>query len=184
MRIRKNGIWRVLLLVLTLSVVLSASVVGMIYGKYAADLENDVDMTVTAQGQLKVTVTETGANVYTVSNTDESNMPAYLRLTIVVGLQNEDGKLWVTPATEGVEYTVEISDCTKLSDGYYYFNGICEKGAGFSVTVLPKTLPSGYALYVQLLAEGIQCIPDSAVQTKWEASFDSESGVWSKTSSN
>ena len=171
--------WVVLILILSITV---CAVGGMVYAKYVADMSNKTGINITAVGKLNMSVTgpakEVAGDTYTITNSDASNMPAYVRVAVVVNWQDANGNVWATPPVEGTDYTVEASDCTK-HDGYYYFNGTRKPGENFSVKINPVTSKTGYTLHVQILAEGIQCVPASTAQTAWGATF--ESGSWEKT---
>lgn len=173
--------WVVLILILSITV---CAVGGMVYAKYVADLHDRTDINITAVGQLNISVTgpaDGAAGAYTITNSNsESNMPAYVRVAVVVNWQDANGNVWATPPVEGPDYTVAASNCTQLSDGYYYFNGMCKPGNNFSITINPETSKTGYTLHVQILAEGIQCVPASAAENAWGATFEGES--WKKTS--
>ena len=169
---------RLPLLLLVLCLV-SGVAVSMVYSKFITSQDDTATVDIIAEGKLTVTVSESPDGTYTISNAESSNMPAYVRVAVVVNLQDAEGNLWAVSATEGAEYTVTASNCSLLSDGYYYYNGILKAKETFSITVAPKTLPAGYSLHVQVLAEGIQCVPDSAVQDAWKASFTDTS--WKTT---
>lgn len=184
MSFNKGIFGRVFLPCLLILVILTSVVVSMVYAKYAENKNDNLSFNVVAEGNLDIAVTKESGDVYRVTNTDESNMPAYVRVAVVVGLQNESGQLWIDSPIENSEYTLSVENCTLLSDGYYYYNGIRNKNDSFKVEVSPKNLPAGYTLYVQVLAEGIQCLPKTTPNSTWNASFNDTEGTWSKLNNN
>ena len=154
-------------LILTVCILLCAAG-GMVYAKYIIDKTNDANVNIIAKGVLNITVTGAGTT-YTVKNDDASNMPAYVRFTVVVN-KIKDGHIW---AVDPGSYTINATNCTQIGSCYYY-NGTLAKGGSFNVTVSSSETD----LQVQVLAEGIQCVPESVAQTAWKCKYDS--GVWSK----
>ena len=95
--------------------------------------------------------------------------------------QDSEGNLWAIPPKKEVDYFITATNCTKLDDGYYYYNGSCAPNATFPILVglaANAKPPVGYTLHVQILAEGIQCVPDTAVQEAWGATYNGT--TWSK----
>ena len=154
-------------LILTVCISLCAAG-GMVYAKYIIDKTNNANVNITAEGNLNITVTGAGTNTYTVKNDDSSNMPAYVRFTVVVN-KIKDGHIW---ALDPGLYEINATGCTKIGDCYYY-NGTLAKGDSFNVTVSSSETD----LQVQILAEGIQCVPASVAQTAWGHTFDGS--IWS-----
>lgn len=154
-------------LILTVCILLCAAG-GMVYAKYIKDIDNSENVNIIAEGVLNITVTSAGTT-YTVKNDDASNMPAYVRFTVVVN-KIKDGHIW---ALDPGAYTINATGCTKIGDCYYY-NGTLAKGGSFNVTVTSSETD----LQVQVLAEGIQCVPASVAQTAWGCKYDSSG--WSK----
>ena len=118
---------------------------------------------------------------YTLSNTNESNIPVYVRAAVVVNWQDSEGNLWAVPPKEGVDYLISTSTCTKLDDDYYYYNGVCAPQGSFPLSVLLSAganPPSGYTLHVKILAEGLQCVPENAATQAWGATFTGT--TWTK----
>ena len=154
-------------LILTVCILLCAAG-GMVYAKYIKDIDNSENVNIIAEGVLNITVT--GAETtYTVKNDDASNMPAYVRFTVVVN-KIKDGHIW---ALDPGAYTLEAPNCTKIDDCYYY-NDTLAKGGSFNVTVTSSVTD----LQVQVLAEGIQCVPANVAQSAWGHTYDSETNKW------
>lgn len=157
-------------LLLIVLFVATCAAVSIIYAKYVTDETAEPDMSIIAEGKLQITVTESEPK-YTITNTSSSNIPAYVRFAVIVNWKNGDGDLWAIPPTEGVDYTITAADCTKLGD-YYYYNGVRAPEEGFPVVITPRGEKPGYTLDVQILAEGIQCLPVSAAKYAWAATFN------------
>ena len=160
---------RLPLLLLALCV-MSCAVVSMVYSKYVTNKDGNSNVNITAVGKLTVTVSDPVNGAYTVTNSSDSNMSAFVRLTVVVNLLDNRGRLWATPTVEGQHYTVK-ADCTKRLDGYYYYKGALAPGDAFTVTVNEETIPSNLTLQVQVLAEAIQCVPADVAEDAWSATF-------------
>lgn len=158
-------------LILTVCILLCAAG-GMVYAKYIKDIDNSEKVNIIAKGVLNITVTSAGTT-YTVKNDDASNMPAYVRFTVVVN-KIKDGHIW---ALDPGSYTINATGekgFTQIDDCYYY-NEILAKGGSFSFNV--TVLSSETDLQVQVLAEGIQCVPASVAQTAWGHTFNGS--IWS-----
>ncbi len=170
-------------LLLLLVCVISCAVASAVYAKYVKDIDTDVSMDISGEGQISIEVVDNHDGTYSIRHTAESRIPAYIRFAIVVNWKHKtDGTLWyINPSA--VSYNVP--NATQLSDGYYY--GVKDGSAQIAVgTVLSgimvttgSTPPSEeYELNVQILAEAIQCVPEDAVETAWGAAF--KDGNWKK----
>ena len=168
---------RLPLLLLALCI-MSCAVVSMVYSKYVTNKDGRSDVNITAEGKLTVTVSDPAGDVYTITNSRDSNMSAFVRLTVVVNLLDSKGRLWATPTAAGQHYTVTADNCTQLSDGYYYYNGTLAPDSNFTVTVTEGTIPSNLTLQVQVLAEAIQCVPATVAEEAWSATF--ANNTWTK----
>ena len=177
---------RLPLLLLSLCIITSA-VASMIYAKYVDNKSNNAVIDIMADGKLVITVSPDGhdAGTYTITNDSSSTIPAYVRFAVIVNWQDGEGNLWAVPPTEGTDYTVswENEALVKLDDGYYYYNGTRDPGESFSFEVTLKdgaNPPEVYDnLHVQIVAEGIQCVPDSVATTAWGVTYNSTDKEWS-----
>jgi archaellum component FlaG (FlaF/FlaG flagellin family) len=183
--------WLILVLILAL---LTTSATSWVLGKYISNHHTNAGVDIMAEAKVEVSVTDNGNGTYTIKNTDESNIPAYVRFTVVVTLRaNEDGKLWGTPTAEGKDYTVSAPNCTALSYGkytYYYFNGavqedeILAQNEEFTINVELNSTKADYTLCVEILADAIQCLPSDITKTTWGVTFDTQTRAWSKSGTN
>ena len=179
MKMPWKGIRHNLFVLLVILCILSCSVVSLVYAKYIADSSSNTEMEIVAQGELDVAVTDQGDGSYTVANVEASNIPAYVRFAVVVNWVDSDGNVWPYASQEGTHYTVTANNCSKVGN-YYYYNGICQPNGSFTVTVVPQATLTGYSLQAQILAEGIQVVPDSAVETAWGVTYNGS--AWSTLS--
>ena len=178
MKMPWKGIRHNLFVLLVILCILSCSVVSLVYAKYIADSSSNTEMEIVAQGELDVAVTNQGGGNYTVSNVAASNIPAYVRFAVVVNWVDSDGNVW--PYSVQDAYTVNANQCSKVGN-YYYYNGICQPGDdGFEVSVVPLKTMTGYSLQVQILAEGIQIVPETAAQDAWGVTYNGS--AWSTLS--
>jgi hypothetical protein len=170
-------------LLLLLVCVISCAVASAVYAKYVKDIDANVSMGITGSGDIEIEVVKQSDDTYTIQHGEGSRIPAYIRFAIVVNWKHKtEGTLWYINPSD-LSYTVP--NATLLSDGYYY--GVKDGNAQIAVeTVLggikvttESTPPSDeYELNVQILAEAIQCVPEDAVKTAWDAAF--EEGSWKK----
>ena len=181
MKIPWKGIRHNLFMLLMILSILSCSVVSLVYAKYIADSSSNTEMEIVAQGELNVAVTNQGDDSYTISNVVESNVPAYVRFAIVVNWVDSDGNVWPYASQEGVHYTVTADGCSKVGN-YYYYNGVCQPGSSFNVLVEPQSSMIDYTLQAQILAEGIQVVPETVAETAWGMTY--ADGSWSVAASN
>ena len=170
-------------LVLLLLCTVSGVVANAVYAKYTKDIDTDVSVNVVGEGEIKIAVSKNGDGTYSIHNTSESKIPAYIRFTVVTNWKQKEGDALWYQGPEDV--TVTAPNAQPLSDGYYYcvatdgkaeiaINEVIED---IEVTTTDPT-PSGYELDVQILAEAIQCMPASVVGTAWGVTFND--GVWEK----
>ena len=177
MKMQWEKIKHSLFVLLVVLCVLSCGVTSWVYAKYVVDSSNDADMNIIAEGDLHITVTDSGNGTYTVTNASDSNIPAYVRFAVVVNWQDSEGNLWATAPQEGTHYTVTAEGCSKVGE-YYYYNGIRYPKETIVVTVSQTGTLSGYTLCVQILAEGIQIVPDTAAKNAWGVTYNDEQSVW------
>lgn len=167
---------------LLMACVVSFTVTGALYAKYVKDVDKDVTVDVVSDGDVEIEITLNSAGEYSIQHTSNSKIPAYIRFTVITN--------WKNTATDELWYlnpesvTVTAPCAQQLSDGYYYavVDGKAEIAlntvlSGITVTTT-QTAPAGYELSVEILAEAIQCMPASAVEDAWGATFNGT--TWSK----
>ena len=173
-----------ILYILVLAVLVSAVVVvGSVYAKYIGDISGTGEITLTPP-QLLSAVSEPvnegdGLSKYTVSNSNSSSMPAYIRCAVVVNWIDGDGNIWAVPPVEYTDYEITYSQVESLN-GYYYYDGVASPGQTFPIWVNQLKTKVGYTLHVQILAESIMTVPESAVKNSWGVEY--VGGTWQTVS--
>lgn len=101
---------------------------------------------------------------YTVSLTEGTNVPAYVRVTYVATWQNDSGNVYYSEQT-GV--TMAKKDGWQEHDGIYYYPTPLQPGVNattspfaesFAYTGDTSGIPDGYTLKVDVIAEAIQAV--------------------------
>lgn len=174
---KKNSFFRYLKsrlpIFLILICVIAAAVASGVMGKYVADKNDEAAFEVIAEPKLELEVSAPDASGnYTITNLQSSNMPSFVRFTVVVNWKSDNhNELWFSAPVEGTDYTVDAENCTKIGK-YYYYNGEVAVGASFNIKVTPDTTKEGYTMEIKVLSEAIQSVPDSAVQDAWGVEFN------------
>lgn len=110
----------------------------------------------------------------TVENTGTTR--AYIRATIVVTWQSEDGStVFGMPPVAGTDYVItqNNTDWVLGADGFWYYTKPVaadhETGNLIDSLMLGENanVPDGYSLHVEILSSGIQSIPDTTVEDMW-----------------
>lgn len=162
-----------MLLLLVCAILCVAS--SAVYAKYVKDVDTDVDMNVVSNGDVEIEVVKNSEGDYAIRHTANSKIPAYIRFTVVTNWKSKtEDKLWyISPESVTVD-----APCAQLVDGYYYavVDGKAEIALntvldGITVTTATAA-PDGYELYVQILAEAIQCMPTGVVESAWGVTFN------------
>lgn len=102
-----------------------------------------------------------------------SNIKAYLRAKIVVTWQDADGNVYSDLPVENTHYTIDYTDDSNWVQygDYWYYTKTVEPGDSTSnlidECVWTAEGPKGYTLNLEILAEAIQGIPETAVQDAW-----------------
>lgn len=108
----------------------------------------------------------------TIKNT--SDIPVYIRASIVVTWKDSDGNVYGQLPVADTDYTMDIAAGGWVpKDGYYYCTSPVAVG-DTTGTLINKCVvsttaekPNGYDLSVEIIAEAIQSQPDRAVQQAW-----------------
>ncbi len=96
------------------------------------------------------------------------NVPCYIRVKLVSNMQDKNGN--VTGSKAIPDFTLNDTDWLAAGDGYYYYKHVVNVGASTSDLLAAGSqmqLAAGQA--VEVLAEGIQSVPASAVNEAWPA---------------
>ena len=125
-------------------------------------------------GEVTTWVNETfdGKAKKNVSIQNTGTIPAYIRAAVVINWADKDGNVSGTPVKSG-DYTAFSpgTNWEQGTDGYYYYTQPVPAGGSTDVlipSIAPQvTPPAGYDLQVTILAEGIQAMPETAIQEAW-----------------
>lgn len=169
---------RMILVLLTLCIA-SGAAASAVYAKYVKSFDSEVGVNIVGYGDIEVAVEKQTDGSYTIKHGGDSNIPAYIRFTVVTNWKQIDGDaLWY----QAPNVIVTAPNAQQLSDGYYYcvVDGSAKIALGTVVSgieVTAETAPDGYELNVQILAEAIQCMPANAVEDAWGVTFDGTNWV-------
>jgi len=126
------------------------------------DVTTSVDETIDGQVKKDVRIQNTGT------------VPAYIRATVVVTWQDEDGNVYGKAPVAGTDYTIQFSadGWTQAADDFYYWTEPVAPGEYTGVLITeckPLVDPpaDGYGLNVEIIGSGIQAMPDDAIKEAW-----------------
>ena len=111
-----------------------------------------------------------------------SDIPAYIRAYIVVTWKDADGNVYGKLPVANTDYTMTMGpNGWAQKDGYWYCNTAVASGANTPVLISNcevkdnATIPDGYKLSLEIIAEAIQSVPTTTVGDVWGsvASVDS-----------
>ena len=178
---KTNTFWKYIksrlpLLLIALCII-TCAIASVVYGKYVTDKDNTAGFEVIAQPSLELVVSEpktddqdSSKTNYTIANSASSNMPTFIRFTVVVNWVNSEGNLWFSQPVEGTDYVITTS-CTEL-DGYYYYDGEVPAGNSFNLSVSQLNQKDGYTMKIEVVAESVQSVPTTAVEEAWGVTFN------------
>lgn len=110
-----------------------------------------------------------------VSIKNTSDIPVYIRASIIVTWKDSKGNVYGQLPVEGTDYTMTMANDSKWvpNGGYYYYTSPVAvgdtTGTLINECVVSATAekPNGYDLSVEIIAEAIQSQPDRAVKDAW-----------------
>lgn len=164
---------KVILLAVSLLLILSAAIGGTV--AYLIDQTGSITNTFTPAKVTPEVTEDFGNNVKNnVKITNDGDIPAYIRVKVVVTWKNGNDVYGVAPV-ENTDYTWQIpgTDWVKGSDGFYYYTKPVPAGKETSVLLTNCKLrdgvkaPDGYSLSVDIHAQAIQAEPTTAVTSAW-----------------
>ena len=174
--------------------IISCAIASAVYAKYVKSQDKDIILDITGSGGVNINVAEKDDgdgedNSYEIKN--DSNIPVYIRYTVIVNWKSTlTEALWYIPPSAydvtPLEHSQELSDgyyyCRlKLTDDTYTANIPPDATLGTIGVTVSSTKPSPeYELYVQVLAEAIQCEPANVVTDAWGAEFNTATSTWTK----
>ena len=116
-----------------------------------------------------------GTTKSNVSIKNTSDIPVYIRASIIVTWKDSSGNVYGQLPVAGTDYTMTMANDSKWVPigGYYYYPSPVAVG-DTTGTLINKCVvsatakkPNGYDLSVEIIAEAIQSQPDRAVQQAW-----------------
>ncbi len=122
-----------------------------------------------------------------IRNTGDTD--AYIRAAIICNWVNEDGEVYAQPATD-VDYNMSLNvggeKLWTAVGGYYYYKRVVSAGGETaelinSCTEETDKAPEGYHLQVTILAEGIQSVPERAVESAWPVTVGADGTLSAKS---
>ena len=164
---------KVILLAVSLLLILSAAIGGTV--AYLIDQTGSITNTFTP---VKVTPGINENFDRSVKNdvqiTNTGDIPAYIRVKVVVTWKDKDDNVYGAAPAPGTDYTWQIpgTDWVKDSDGFYYYTKPVPAGEKTSVLLtacqpVAGRAPAGYSLSVDIHAQAIQAEPTTAVTSAW-----------------
>lgn len=115
-----------------------------------------------------------GTTKSNVSIKNTSDIPVYIRASIIVTWKDSSGNVYGQLPVAGTDYNMNIAaDGWVSKDGYYYCTSPVAVGATTGTLINSCTEVTGrapdknYHLSVEIIAEAIQSQPDRAVEDAW-----------------
>lgn len=115
-----------------------------------------------------------GVSRSNVAITNTGDTDAFFRAAVIITWRDGEGNLCRETPAEGVDYEIVFGDRWVSAGGYYYWQGAVPPGKSTgnlieSCTPLrEKCTETGvYTLSVEVLADAVQCFPDSAAAKAW-----------------
>ncbi len=127
-----------------------------------SDVEIKINETKTDDGKTKTSIT-----IENVDDAAKEDIPCYIRVKLVSNMQDKNGN--VTGSAEVPTFQLG-SDWLNAGDGYYYYKKVVPVDKSTSNLLAENSqmqLAANQA--VEVLAEGIQSVPASAVNEAWPA---------------
>lgn len=174
---RNAGSLRKAILALILAAVMIASSALLLYAALRDTTARVEDLFLPAQVSCKVKETFNGNTKSDVYVTNTGNVPAYIRVKVIVNWLDKDGNVAMY-VPDDYDYVVDnhLSAATKnkpattkwtaqtagqtLTGGYWYYNGVVQPGKDTEKligSIIPEQpIGSPYSMQVQILAEAMQ----------------------------
>lgn len=167
-----GGMKRSLVLVVSLLALLLVVAGGTLAWLTAQDSVSNTFTPAHVSCEVKETFDGTTKSDVSIKNT--SDIPVYIRASIVVTWKDSSGNVYGQLPVAGTDYNMDIAAAGwVLKDGYYYCTSPVAVGANTPVlinscTEVSANAPEGnYHLSVEVIAEAIQSQPDRAVEDAW-----------------
>lgn len=165
---------KVILLAVSLLLILSAAIGGTV--AYLIDQTGSITNTFTpAKVTPEIDENFDGSVKNNVKITNSGDIPAYIRVKVVVTWKDAQGNVYGAAPKVGTDYTWTMPENSKwfLKGGFYYYSEpVAAKGTTdvlFTDCKLKDGVkaPEGYNLSVDIHAQAIQAEPTTAVTSAW-----------------
>ena len=166
---------KVILLAVSLLLILSAAIGGTV--AYLIDQTGSITNTFTpAKVTPGIDENFDGSVKNDVKITNTGDIPAYIRVKVVVTWKDAQGNVYGAAPKAGTDYNWTIpanNDWVKGSDGFYYYTKPVPAGEKTSILLtdckpVDGKAPAGYSLSVDIHAQAIQAEPTTAVTSAWK----------------
>lgn len=102
------------------------------------------------------------------------NVPAYIRVKVVVTWQDKDGNVAATLPVMDKDYEMDVNNNDWFEKGGYYYHKAPVAAQNFTEVLIKEckkvegaNTPESYDLSVEILAQSIQSEPKEAVESAW-----------------
>lgn len=111
-----------------------------------------------------------------VSIQNNGNIDIWIRATVVVTWQDEDGNIYGRAPEPGTDYKITMGNGWLIgADGFYYWPFRVDVGNGTGALISEYSYianaPEGYNLVVDVVSSGLQASPSYAVEQSWTNSL-------------
>lgn len=169
-----RGMKRSLVLVVSLLALLLVVAGGTLAWLTAQDSVSNTFTPAHVTCDVEETFNGTAKSNVSIKNT--SDIPVYIRASIIVTWKDSDGNVYGQKPVAGTDYTMTMANDSKWvpNGGYYYYTSPVAVGATTGTLISSCTVKAGatppgddYKLSVEIIAEAIQSQPDRAVEDAW-----------------
>lgn len=173
---RKSNLrWKRSFVLLTALTVLMLGVVGATISYLVTSTTPVTNTFEYAKVTCQVTESFDGTTKKNVQIKNTGNIDAYIRAAVIVTWKDAAGNVYGQAPVENTDYEITYSSNGWIEkDGYYYCTSPVASTKETPVLITeckrlqkPETIPDGYDLSVEILADAIQSQPANAVQQAW-----------------
>mgnify|MGYP002762686746 CR=1 FL=1 len=176
-----GGMKRSLVLVVSLLALLLVVAGGTLAWLTAQDSVSNTFTPAHVTCDVEETFNGTAKSNVSIKNT--SDIPVYIRASIIVTWKDSKGNVYGQLPVAGTDYTMDIAaDGWVPNGGYYYYTSPVAVGATTGTLISSCTVKAGatppgddYKLSVEIIAEAIQSQPDRAVADAWNVTVSNGS---------
>lgn len=174
---------KVILLAVSLVLILSAAIGGTV--AYLIDQTGSITNTFTPANVTPEVTENFDNNVKNnVQIKNDGDIPAYIRVKVVVTWKDAQGNIYNTAPVPGTDYTwtIPANNEWAQSGGFYYYTKPVPAQESTSVLLtncqpVADKAPEGYSLSVDIHAQAIQAEPTTAVTSAWGVRVDANGNL-------